>query len=492
MAICGLPRRFAPRSDDSNVSLRGYRTSNEFGCIIHFSIHISIHAMSPHADAIRLQLAKGPMQVRQVVEIIGISQPTVSRAMAVLGNEIIRIGSGKSIQYALRDRLRGLDEVPVYRVSAEGTLRELGVLVPVRPDGYVMRQSDGQTIHSDGLPWWLFDMRPQGYLGRAYANRHASLLGLPSQLYEWSDTHALHALLAHGHDAVGNVLLGERARAAFLSQPTPEPVAEDDKASCYASLAEEASRGEMPGSSAGGEQPKFLVFAQTPAGPRHLIVKFTVAEDSPVSMRWRDLLLAEHLAMECLRLAGLPAAQTRVVDAASRRFLEVERFDRVGALGRRGVFSLKALDAEFVGAGQGWTSIASALATAKHIDPLAVDQVALLQAFGVLIGNTDMHTGNLAFMSEHGRPYALAPAYDMLPMAFAPSSGGGIGQTVPEAQINHSIAPAAWQQALTLAQAYARTLRQERGFSASFASCIEALEHHQATAAEKIRRLEAD
>ncbi len=46
-------------------------------------------------------------------------------------------------------------------------------------------------------------------------------------------------------------------------------------------------------------------------------------------------------------------------------------------------------------------------------------------AFGMLIGNTDMHHGNLSFIiSLHGRPYALAPAYDILPMGFAPKVGG--------------------------------------------------------------------
>lgn len=448
--------------------------------------------MSSHADAVRLQLAKGPMQARQLVEIIGISQPTVSRTLSTLGAEVVRIGAGRSMQYALRDRFRGLDEIPVYRISPEGTSRALGVLIPVRPDGFVMCQSDGQTIHTDGLPWWLFDMRPQGYLGRAYAHQHASALGLPTQLHEWSDTHALHALLAHGHDAVGNVLLGDRALNTFLCQALPQAVAENDKARAYTRLAEEAARGDTPGSSAGGEQPKFLVLAETPEGPKHLIVKFTVAEESPVSMRWRDLLLGEHLALNALRRAGLPAAQTRVLDVAGQRFLEVERFDRTGALGRRGLLSLKALDAEFVGAGQGWTTITRALAAQKHIDPLAVDQVGLLQAFGVLIGNTDMHTGNLSFMSEHGRPYTLAPAYDMLPMAFAPSSSGSMAAPLPEATIHPSIAPATWQRALQLARDYVTVLQSHPGLSPAFAPCMVALQQHLAAATQKIERLETD
>lgn len=88
--------------------------------------------MSAHADSIRIQLGRGPQQVRQLVGSLGLSQPTISRAINALGDEIVRIGSGPSIQYALRDAGRGIGEVPVYRVSAEGTIRQLGVLIPVR------------------------------------------------------------------------------------------------------------------------------------------------------------------------------------------------------------------------------------------------------------------------------------------------------------------------------------------------------------------------
>ena len=42
--------------------------------------------------------------------------------------------------------------------------------------------------------------------------------------------------------------------------------------------------------------------------------------------------------------------------------------------------------------------------------------------FGRLIANTDMHAGNLSFVPND--TLALAPAYDMLPMLYAPLPGG--------------------------------------------------------------------
>jgi hypothetical protein len=113
-----------------------------------------------------------------------------------------------------------------------------------------------------------------------------------------------------------------------------------------------------------------------------------------------------------------------------------------------------------------------------------------LQAFGVLIGNTDMHAGNLSFVSEHGRPYQLAPAYDMLPMGFAPRTGGEIPTTLSLARIHSYISPGVWHRAEQVAQAYLTALSNEPGFSPAFQPCIAALATHIETAASVIARLE--
>lgn len=446
--------------------------------------------MSQHADTIHMRLSAGPLSARQLIESLDVSQPTISRALTELGDEVVRIGAAQSIQYTLRDTMRGLPDIPLYRVDAEGRIRQLGTLVPVRPEGFVMCQEGGVTLHSDGLPWWLFDMRPQGYLGRAYAARHGADLGLPQRLTEWTDTHALRALLVHGHDVVGNLLLGDSARDRFLAAAVPDPITEERKAEAYARLALEAARGETAGSSAGGEQPKFTAHAVTTDGPRHVIVKFSELEQGPVSERWRDLLLAEHLALGTLREAGIPAAKTRIFDHGGQRFLEVERFDRIGNLGRRALFSLAALDAEFVGAGAGgWPIIARHLVIDGQIRPEAADGANLLWAFGTLIGNSDMHSGNLSFIAEQGPPCSIAPAYDMTPMAFAPRSGGGIPDLISEATIHASVPNETWRRAEELARAFLARVMAATGFSRRFGPCVAALEHHIETASTKIGRL---
>ena len=447
--------------------------------------------MTLHADYIRMQLSGGPRSSAQLREKLSISQPTMSRALAELGGEIVRFGAARSIHYTLRDNTRRLPDIPIYRVNTEGVIRQLGTLIPVRPDGFVMRQEEGTTLHSDGLPWWLFDMRPQGYLGRAYVARHGAELGLPDRLKDWTDTHALRALLMHGHDIVGNILLGENARDRFLATPMPEPISLSRKTEEYARLALEAARGETPGSSAGGEQPKFTAYATTPDGERHVIVKFSELEDGPVSERWRDLLLAENLALETLREEGILAAKTQIIDHGGQRFLEVERFDRIGSLGRRALHSLSALDAEFAGLGTGgWPVITRILADDRQIHQEAADSANILWAFGTLIGNSDMHNGNLSFISEQGRPYSIAPAYDMTPMAFAPRSGGGLPDALSEAAIHSSVPNEIWRHAEALARKFLGRVMGASGFSRRFEPCMGALKQHLETAGAKIGRLE--
>jgi hypothetical protein len=51
-----------------------------------------------------------------------------------------------------------------------------------------------------------------------------------------------------------------------------------------------------------------------------------------------------------------------------------------------------------------------------------IQTLCLLDAFGALIANTDRHHGNVSLLLHQHR-WQLAPAYDMLPMYYAPVAG---------------------------------------------------------------------
>jgi hypothetical protein len=432
--------------------------------------------------SVRSALASGPLSSKDLLQRLGVSRPTLARTLSAMAGEIVTWGAARATHYALRDERRGIADFPVYRVSPNGQLNGLGLLVPIRPQGFVMHQSDGVTIHHEGLPWWMSDMRPQGFLGRAYARQHAATLGLPPDVRHWSDTDALRSLLAHGSDAPGNLLLGDFARDRFVNAPEPHPVKSID----FSRIAQQVLATGDTWSSAGGEQPKFCT--TTAEGP--VLVKFSVAGDNPTTQRWRDLLLAEHLALETLREGGVPAAASHIVDTNAQRFLVLQRFDRVGRHGRRALLSLAALDGAFVGKAMApWPVITAHLSQQRLITQDAHATTLLLYAFGTLIGNTDMHTGNLSVMGDEGPPYSISPAYDMLPMAFSPGAGGGVRNTCPAAYLHPCVSGTAWRQAQALAQAYVQRLMHEIRFSSDFKPCLDALRNHVNTACEKIARI---
>jgi hypothetical protein len=448
-----------------------------------------------HTITLRNLLASGSRSARQIVESTGISQASVSRTIQAMGNEVVRFGPYRSIQYALRRPLLATPDIPIYRISPDGRMETLGTLSPVQPAGYVMTPSAGQATMSEGFPWWLDDMRPQGFLGRAFVAALAAPLGLPPRLGDWQEEHVLRALISQfGYDAVGNLVLGEQGREHFLLRREPQPLPASLLTDSYARLAQQALSGETPTSSAGGEQPKFTAYVETASGQSHVLVKFTLPDaeiqSNPVIRRWRDLLLAEHHALSLLREKGVSAVSTRIVDHGQQRFLEVERFDRIGPHGRRCVISLSALDAEFVGLGRGgWPGITARLAAERQISRQAHEATCLLHAFGTLICNSDMHPGNLSFITDGDQPYELAPAYDMLPMAFAPRASGELPNSLPAPTLDSLIATSHWQAALVLGRAYLERLREDGGFSEGFAGCIAALETHLAAGEMRIGRL---
>lgn len=225
--------------------------------------------------------------------------------------------------------------------------------------------------------------------------------------------------------APGAIVLGEPAHAAL-------PVVAGDAA--LDALADDVAATLPAGSSAGGEQPKFL--AITPQG-QPLLVKFSPPRGTPFGERWNDLLHAERLAARVLAAHGVATAATTVVETARRTHLLSERFDRVGERGRRHVVPIGALHAAFVGgAYTHWGATAQALERQRRLPPGSGAQALALLHFGRLIGNSDMHAGNLSVVATReglargqGR---LAPVYDMLPMRWRPDPvQGGVADYAP-------------------------------------------------------------
>lgn len=105
---------------------------------------------------------------------------------------------------------------------------------------------------------------------------------------------------------------------------------------------------------------------------------------------------------------------------------------------------------------------------AGWISPEDAQRIALCWWFGRLIGNSDMHFGNLALYLGAHLPLTLAPIYDMLPMHYRPNAGGGIqGQphTPPPPMPEHHDT---WRQACRLARSFWTQLQTVPDLSTAF------------------------
>lgn len=394
--------------------------------------------LDPAALTLRLQ-TQGPLTAQAMAAVVGVDRSRVSRALTELGESIVRLGTTRGTRYALRRAVRGLGHTfPVRRIDAEGRAQDWVELTALH-GGWRVTWADAARVPawaervialggwSDGFPFFLSDLRPQGYLGRLVGRALPPALGLAPDPRDWSDDDTLVFLQSEGDDLPGDLVVGDRPLQRVQRrhlEPASEAIAESGRASRYPVLAENVSASGHGGSSVEGEQPKFLALLDTATGCTPVLVKFTDRLSTPTGRRWADLLVAEAHALAILHEHGEALAVPRVFDAGGRRFLEMMRFDRVGHRGRRGVVSLRALHDTFAGADTAdWIVRALAFEREGLITAETLRSIGLRHTFGRLIGNTDMHFGNLAFWLDDSLPFRLAPAYDMLPMLWAPVPG---------------------------------------------------------------------
>ena len=387
-----------------------------------------MHSVSEQPLERRLFTQLGLLRNASAAELcraLGITQPAFSRLAKRLGSKLLTVGRARSTRYAARRTIVDLgDRLPIYEVDPQARAVQVAVLHAVSPDGYYVESlvSDIRSSFYSDLPYWMNELRPAGFLGRLIPRQHPEL-ELPSDVRLWSADQTLRYLANFGWNLTGSLIVGEAAFQRYVSlAKQPQNVASArTRKTRYPLLSEAVLKTGAPGSSAGGEQPKFLATKVPPGSP--VLVKFSPAAQGAIARRSADLLIAEHLAHEALNEHGKAASKSEIIVSAGQVFLEVERFDRTLPGGRRGVLSLLALDAEFIGRARTWSDSATHLAAAGIIPSSLVADIAWLELFGRLIANTDMHPGNLSFLMSGARVLELAPVYDMLPAHYAGQQG---------------------------------------------------------------------
>ena len=443
------------------------------------------------AEHLRALLSQGtPLTVRQLQSATGKSQPSISLALAKLGADVHHLGAARSTRYALTQSILGLDATqPVHLAAPCIDAGLFGTLTFLQ----------GEQVHARGprksewlvqraLPWWLTSLRPQGFLGRQYTQLRPDFAADPEQ---WTLPQVLYMAANHMADPPGAFSIGQPATA---SEGLAGSITPQHRGLAFDRLAA-AAIGTLPaGSSAGGEQPKFLARV----GDAHIIVKYSPPRGTPFGERWHDLLQLEHLANEVLRDNGIAAAQTQLVHSPRRTYLQSTRFDRVnvaggagvaGAPGKRHVVAASAVHDEFVKSPRRhWVATCEALVQQKMLASEHLKTVACSYLFGQYIGNTDMHFGNLSFFVDDVTKPALlpTPVYDMLPMMWRPGVHDGALDAAP---VRPQKQPAGHAAQAAQARAWA-TDYWER--AARLPGISDALRHASAASAKRLKNNFAD
>ena len=410
--------------------------------------------MAAQPDLLQIIRMFGPISGADLLARLRAERPTTSRAsmmrlVRALGDQVVVRGAARRTAYAARRAVRGSTApYPLYRVDRLGRASQVGQLDPLYPAGSALGNDEPFEWPLDdqmrdgwfrGLPYPIDDMRPQGFMGRNFAREFGAILGVGGDPSRWGEDEILHALSTLGADCPGNLILGEPALLRHLDnvQRGASPLTDDLLHAAYPKLAAVAMEAGAAGSSAGGEFPKFGVCRARGNDVWHALVKFSGNDDSPHVQRWSDLLVCESIAAETMAaVMARECAASAIYRFNNRTFLEVERFDRHGAFGRSATCTWSAIDAALFGmGGSDWSAVAARLLAEGFIDAAAARMIMLQWHFGRLIANTDMHEGNLSFgPGDTGRMFRLMPAYDMLPMGYAPVRGVELPQ--------HKFAPA--------------------------------------------------
>ncbi|MBI3535847.1 MAG: HipA domain-containing protein [Deltaproteobacteria bacterium] len=405
----------------------------------------------------------GVLTSQELTRKLEISRPTLSRLISKAPHSLMRLGKTRAINYGATREIPGLgSKLPMFKVNESGQLSAVGNFIILHKEYYAAAPQN--TIFS-GLPPEMFDMAPQGFMGRAFIQKFANELNLPTRLENWSNDHILIAISRRGEDLPGNLIIGKESAERF-TKLNINSISHKQ----YTNLALLSLSGQPIGSSAGGEQPKFSAYV---AG-RQCIIKFAGIDHSKAQLRWKDLLISEFIALQILKEHQISSSKAELVFQGKMVFLVVERFDRTGPKGRCAVLTLAAIENLLFGARDSWSSSAERLERANHIDKNTERCIKLLDAFGVMIADSDRHFHNIAFFSQstfdhkfQTLKFKLAPAFDKLPMLFAPISGQVIEKKF-ELPIPSSEMLDVWEEARDLAIQFWDKVSKEKTISEHF------------------------
>lgn len=260
------------------------------------------------------------------------------------------------------------------------------------------------------MPNCIRDGGPDAWGRRVIINGKLGAQGRQSDPIELDE---LTYLLESGSDRAG-ALDFQLSPNKFLPRTWAEAGLDDllhaaDKVEAGVPLNADLDQALFHGTSLGGARPKALITADD----RKYIAKFSSRSDE------YSVVKAEYIAMRLAAVVGISAAPVRLVRAAGKDVLLVERFDRVRTerdWQRKAVVSaltLFGLD-EMMARYASYEDLATIIRHRFQAPAATLQELFRRLVFNILCGNTDDHARNHAAFWD-GRSLTLTPAYDICP-----------------------------------------------------------------------------
>ena len=262
------------------------------------------------------------------------------------------------------------------------------------------------------MPGCIRDAAPDAWGRRVIINKKLGLKGADTDTAELDE---LTYLLESGSDRIG-ALDFQRSPTEYVQRSAnnvsmEELIESAERVEKGVPLTPELDQALFHGSSIGGARPKALIQDQG----RKYIAKFSSGTDL------YSVVKAEFIAMRLAEIAGLNVAPVKLVKAANKDVLLIERFDRQpkdGSWSRKAMVSALTL----LGLDDMMARYASYETLAEIIRHRFTDPKDTLRelfsrlAFNILCGNTDDHARNHAAF-WNGETLTLTPAYDICPQS---------------------------------------------------------------------------
>ncbi len=260
------------------------------------------------------------------------------------------------------------------------------------------------------MPGCIRDAVPDAWGRRVIINKKLGLTGADTDTAELDE---LTYLLESGSDRIG-ALDFQRSPTEYLPRSANNVTMEEliesaERVEKGVPLTPELDQALLHGSSIGGARPKALIQDQ---GKKY-VAKFSSSTDL------YSIVKAEFIAMRLAHLAGLNVAPVRLVKAAKKDVLLIERFDRLpkdGSWSRKAMVSaltLFGLD-DMIARYASYETLAEIIRH-RFTDPKdTLRELFSRLAFNILCGNTDDHARNHAAF-WNGESLTLTPAYDICP-----------------------------------------------------------------------------